>query len=117
MSVAIEQRLREMELVHDMLQIAMAEEGAEDDDVKEDYAKRADETLAAMRVQLEEARRNEGKPPIEPTAKQSLPSTSAVPTDTEVEGAPQQQYIESPASLKAELITAHSKVSPACWPF
>ncbi|KAL9119814.1 MAG: hypothetical protein Q9187_003628 [Circinaria calcarea] len=61
MSVTIEQRLREMQLVSDMLQAAMAEDGDEDDEAKEEYGKRMDETLATLRVKLEEARRNEGK--------------------------------------------------------
>lgn len=60
MSVTIEQRLREMELVHQMLQVAMAEDGDESDEVKEEYGKRVDESLASLRTRLEEARRNEG---------------------------------------------------------
>lgn len=64
MSVTIEQRLREMELVSDMLQAAMAEDGDEDDEVKEEYGKKMDETLASLRVKLEEAKRNEGKSPV-----------------------------------------------------
>ena len=111
MSVAIEQRLREMELVHEMLQIAMAEEGTQDDEVKEDYAKRADEALAAMRVQLEEARRNEGKPPIEPTTLQAVPSTDALRPNVEAKEEPPQQSTETPASLKVELSAAHGKVN------
>jgi len=61
MSVTIEQRLREMELVNTMLRAAMAEDGEEDDEVKEEYGKQADEGLAKLRSKLEEARRNEGK--------------------------------------------------------
>ena len=114
MSVAIEQRLREMELVHDMLQIAMAEEGAEDDEVKEDYAKRADEALAAMRAQLEEARRNEGKPPIETPIPQASSNTDAIPPNVEIKEASQQTSTDSPTSLKAKLTTAHSKVGLTC---
>ena len=64
MSVAIEQRLREMELVNQMLKAAMTEEGDEEDEVKEEYGKRMDENLASLRSKLEEARRNEGKVPI-----------------------------------------------------
>lgn len=60
MSVTIEQRLREMELVSQMLQVAMAEDGDESDEVKEEYGKRVDESLASLRTKLEEARRNEG---------------------------------------------------------
>ena len=61
MSVTIEQRLREMELVHRMLTAAMADDGVEDEQVKEEYGKTADDTLASLRAKLEEARRREGK--------------------------------------------------------
>lgn len=60
MAVTIEQRLREMELVHQMLQVAMAEDGDESDEVKEEYGKRVDESLASLRTKLQEARQNEG---------------------------------------------------------
>ena len=61
MSVTIEQRLCEMELVNTMLRAAMAEGDEEDDQVKEEYGKKADEGLAKLRSRLEEARRSEGK--------------------------------------------------------
>ncbi|MCJ1377473.1 hypothetical protein MMC17_000568 [Xylographa soralifera] len=64
MSVTIEQRLQEMELVNEMLKIAMAEDGEESDEVKEEYGRKVDETLADLREQLEEARRKEGKPAL-----------------------------------------------------
>ncbi|KAL8860539.1 MAG: hypothetical protein Q9178_002891 [Gyalolechia marmorata] len=60
MSVTIEQRLQEMSLVHQMLRAAMAEDGNEDDDVKEEYGKQMDDTLAALRLRLEEAKTLEG---------------------------------------------------------
>ena len=60
MSVTIEQRLREMELVHQMIHIAMAEDGDESDEAKEEYGRKVDESLASLRIRLEEARRNEG---------------------------------------------------------
>lgn len=68
-SVTMEQRLREMELVNQMLRAAMAEDGDEDDEAKEEYGKKMDETLADLRLELEEARKNEGKPPLEPSSK------------------------------------------------
>ncbi|KAL8832546.1 MAG: hypothetical protein Q9170_004837 [Blastenia crenularia] len=60
MSVTIEQRLREMSLVHEMLRAAMAEEGDENDEAKEEYGKQMDDTLAALKARLEEAKSNEG---------------------------------------------------------
>ena len=44
----------------------MAEDGDEDDKVKEEYGKKADETLASLRMKLEEARRNEAEEGIAP---------------------------------------------------
>ena len=60
MSVTIEQRLREMSLVHEMLRAAMIEDGDEKDEVKEEYGKQMDETLAALKTKLEEAKSKEG---------------------------------------------------------
>ena len=50
-----------MEVVHQMLRIAMAEEGEENDEEKEEYGRQVDEKLALLRERLEEARRQEGK--------------------------------------------------------
>lgn len=60
-SQTIEQRLREMSVVHQMLRIAMAEAGDENDSEKEEYGRQVDESLAGIREKLEEARRQEGK--------------------------------------------------------
>ena len=60
-SQTIEQRLREMEVVHQMLRIAMAEEGEENDEEKEEYGRQVDEKLSLLRDRLAEARRQEGK--------------------------------------------------------
>ncbi|KAL8940769.1 MAG: hypothetical protein Q9216_002649 [Gyalolechia sp. 2 TL-2023] len=65
MSVTIEQRLREMSLVHQMLHAAMVEDGDQDDEVKEQYGKQMDETLAALKARLKEAKHNEGLPDSE----------------------------------------------------
>ncbi|KAL9582166.1 MAG: hypothetical protein Q9212_003456 [Teloschistes hypoglaucus] len=60
MSVTIEQRLREISVVHQMLKAAMADDGDEDDELKEEYGKSMDETLAALKGRLEEAKSAEG---------------------------------------------------------
>ncbi|KAL8766175.1 MAG: hypothetical protein Q9194_006343 [Teloschistes cf. exilis] len=60
MSVTIEQRLREISVVHQMLKAAMADDGEEDDALKEEYGKSMDETLAALKGRLEEAKSAEG---------------------------------------------------------
>ncbi|KAL8690843.1 MAG: hypothetical protein Q9218_003808, partial [Villophora microphyllina] len=59
MSVTIVQRLREMSLVHQMLRAAMAEDGDDDDEVKETYGKQMDENLAALKLRLEQAKNAE----------------------------------------------------------
>ena len=61
MSVTIEQRLREMEAVNQMLRAAMAEDGDESDEVKEEYGKKVDEGLASLRLKLEAARQKEAE--------------------------------------------------------
>ena len=69
MSVTIEQRLQEMEIVHKMLTAAMTDDGIEDDEIREEYGKTADDTLASLRARLEEARLKEGdKDSSEPRA-------------------------------------------------
>ncbi len=104
MSVTIEQRLREMELVSEMLQIAMAEDGDKTDEVKEEYGKKMEETLADLRGKLEEARRNEGKPPLDPPE----PSQAGATADfDEGEG----KRIEE---LESALVASQEKVSRSC---
>ncbi|KAL8643229.1 MAG: hypothetical protein Q9226_008414 [Calogaya cf. arnoldii] len=56
MSVTMEQRLRDISIVHQMLRVAMADDGDDDDEVKEQYGKEADERLADLRSRLEETR-------------------------------------------------------------
>ncbi|MCJ1305409.1 hypothetical protein MMC08_008223 [Hypocenomyce scalaris] len=84
-SVGIEQRLQEMELVNQMLRAAMAEDGDEDDEVKEEYEKKVDETLASLRMKLEEARRNEAEEGIAPTRMSAIkPGVGDAHTDGNV---------------------------------
>ena len=66
MSVTIEQRLRELEAVNQMLRAAMAEDGDESDEVKEEYGKKVDEGLASLRSKLEEARQREAEEGMSP---------------------------------------------------
>ena len=84
-SVTIQQRLKEMELVHSMLSIAMAEDGSESDEVKEQFGKRADESLTKLRTKLEVARRNEGldsgEEKDDATTEASKAATSSAETD------------------------------------
>lgn len=64
-SVTVEQRLKEIDLVHQMLRVAIAEDGEDDEEVKEEYGRKVDESLASLRIQLEEARSNERIEPQE----------------------------------------------------
>jgi len=93
-----------MELVSEMLQIAMAEDGDETDEVKEEFGKKVDETLADLREKLEEARRNEGKPPLEPP-EPTPAGPAAVPEEAE------KKRIEE---LESALATSQERVSRSC---
>lgn len=66
MSLDLQQKLREMELVHQMLSIAMAQDGDEDDELKAEYNQKMDKSIAELRTQLEESRAAEGLPPVIP---------------------------------------------------
>ena len=86
MSVTIEQRLRDISIVHQMLRVAMADDGEDDDEVKEQYGKEADERLAELRAQLEEARTAEAHLALEelsdiemPTPKSHVDTSEATP--------------------------------------
>lgn len=94
MSVTIEQRLKEMELVHQMLHIAMAKDGDEDDEVKEEYGRKVDESLASLRLRLEEARQNEG----------------IVPRESEANGA---SGVQSSDAKINQAMSSHNKLSEA----
>ena len=109
MSITIEQRLREMELVNEMLQAAMAEDGDEEDEVKEEYGRKVDEQLASLRIKLQEARRNEGKEDIKPPETVSNPgdksgSAHAPPLQDDVQH-------ENPGTLNSALSDSQQKVS------
>ena len=51
----------------------MDDDGTRDDATKEEYGDQADQDLAMLRAKLEEARRNEGKEPIDTTGDATLP--------------------------------------------
>ena len=109
LSITIEQRLREMELVSQMLHVAMAEGGDETDEVKEQYGRKMDETLADLREKLEEARRNEGKPPLDPPANQPATNngnalTAAISRD------PDESVSDEVAELRAAATASQDKV-------
>ncbi len=55
-----------MELVHDMLRVAMASDGEKDDPVKEEAEKKMEETIANLKVKLNDARIEEGMEPLGP---------------------------------------------------
>ena len=110
MSATIEQRLREMEIVNGMLQAAMAEDGEGDEETKEAYGKKAEEHLATLRSKLEEARRNEGKGPIESPLTQP-----ASFEDSAKETAPTAEpQISDTTELQSALIESQEKVSVTC---
>ncbi|KAL8736726.1 MAG: hypothetical protein Q9166_000092 [cf. Caloplaca sp. 2 TL-2023] len=89
MSATVEQRLREMSVVHEMLRAAMAEDGTEDDEAKAEYGKQMDETLAALRARLEEARNIEGRLTTEPQPDTRTNEEDAVTGANEVKPPPE----------------------------
>ena len=109
MSITIEQRLREMELVNEMLQAAMAEDGDEEDEVKEEYGRKMDEQLASLRTKLEDARRNEGKESLATQGAYSSSSEAAgqVGTPLPRDG----NYHEDSENLISALSNSQHKVS------
>ena len=82
-SQTIEQRLREMAVVHQMLRAAMADDSEGDDEEKEEYGRQADEKLAIIREKLAEARKQEGKE-VEVTSDKDSPDI-AIPSEQLVE--------------------------------
>ena len=95
--------MREMDLVHSMLKAAMAEDGDEEDEVKEEYGRQMEENLAGLKEKLEEARRNEGKDPIPSRAIQEETDSKEAATGLDhhqVElGACQEKVRQSPSNL------------------
>ena len=59
-----------------MLRAAMDDDGTRDDATKEEYGDQADQDLAMLRAKLEEARRNEGKEPIDTPGDETLPGSA-----------------------------------------
>lgn len=53
----------------------MDDDGLRDDEAKEEYGDQADKDLAMLRAKLEEARRNEGKEPLDATGEAALPGS------------------------------------------
>lgn len=104
-----------MELVNQMLRAAMAEDGNEEDEIKEKYGKQADEGLAELRSKLEEARRNEGKVPLDahddgPANKRNGSAKTSDVTELETKLAMSQQESEKLhrelSSLRQQLLHA-----------
>lgn len=105
MSVTIEQRLREMELVSEMLKVAMAEDG--DNEELEEFGNKADETLASLKQKLEEARINEGKQPLTEAELQREPSVNGVSKISLGRGVSGDEDTEK---LRSELATSQATV-------
>lgn len=103
-SMTIEQRLREMDAVHQMLRIAMAEEGDENDEVKEDFGK-VDESLASLRTRIEEVRRNEGF--VHPKAEDGTGGLSS----QDISPSEKTQPVASIPELQEALSESQAKVS------
>ncbi|KAL8669421.1 MAG: hypothetical protein Q9168_005989, partial [Polycauliona sp. 1 TL-2023] len=106
MSVTIEQRLRDISLVHQMLRVAMANDGDDDDEVKEQYGKEADERLADLRARLEEARAAEGH--VSPEEQPGGLETTKKDHENMLEAISQTVLPEDPGQLDMQLSTEES---------
>lgn len=105
MSISLEQSLREMEVVHKMLQVAMAEDGDSTDEAKEEYGKKVDESLAAIRTKLEEARRSQGLEKGDLKIEEVTEVPKAEPLDVETHVS-----LDEINELKSGLVKSQSKV-------
>lgn len=105
MSISLEQSLREMEVVHTMLQVAMAEDGDSTDEAKEEYGKKVDESLAAIRAKLEEARRSQGRDAGDSNSEAATEAPKAAPLGIETETS-----LDEINELKSGLVESQSKV-------
>lgn len=105
MSVSLEQSFREMEVVHKMLQVAMAEDCDSTDEAKEEYGKKVDESLAAIRTKLEEARRSQGFDTVDSNFEEVIETPKAAPLGVETH-----VFLEEINELKSGLVKSHSKV-------
>lgn len=61
LSVTIQQRLREMQMVHEMLSAAMAEDDDANDEDKEEAARQADKGIAMLKAKLKKAEADEAE--------------------------------------------------------
>ncbi|KAI4145635.1 MAG: hypothetical protein LQ340_006213 [Diploschistes diacapsis] len=104
MSAMTEQRLREFELVQNMLKVAMAQDAA-DDEVKEEYTKQMDKNLATLKKELQDARRAEGQKPTEPLVPETKPGESDASTSNTLETELRSSKARV-AALEAELADA-----------
>ncbi|KAA6413363.1 MAG: hypothetical protein FRX48_03109 [Lasallia pustulata] len=103
MSVTIEQRLLELEAVNQMLRAAMAEDGDESDEVKEEYGKKVDEGLASLRSKLEEARQREAKEGTSPIPTNDIHSKvgQARTDESAIEKTPSHTRATEPSEIDA----------------
>lgn len=105
MSTSLEQSLREMEVVHKMLQVAMAEDGDSTDEAKEEYGKKVDESLAAIRTKIEEARRSQGHDTGDSKIEEVIEVPKAAPLSVETHVS-----LDEINELKSGLVENQSKV-------
>ena len=88
-----------------MLQVAMAEDGESTEEAKEEYGKKVDESLAAIRAKLEEARRSQGLDTGDSNSEAATEAPKAIPLGIETETS-----IAEINGLKSGLVESQSKV-------
>lgn len=85
-----------------MLHVAMAEDADSTDEAKEEYGKKVDESLAAIRSKLEEARRSQGLDTGDSKIDEVTEVPKAAPLDVETH--------DEINELKSGLVESQSKV-------
>ena len=94
-----------MEVVHKMLHVAMAEDADSTDETKEEYGKKVDESLAAIRSKLEEARRSQGLDTGDSKIEEVTEVPKAAPPGVETHVS-----LDEINELKSGLVESQSKV-------
>jgi hypothetical protein len=93
MSIDTVQRLKEWHLITDMVRIAMAQDGDEDDDLKMEYNKKMDEDLANLKAKLGDIKNDDGQPVLQEIQNEATPKS------------------EETSDLQAQLESSQAKVS------
>lgn len=106
-----------MQMVHEMLAAAMAEDGDGNDEDKEEAARKADEGIAMLKAKLEKAKASEAEneespdqPEKDPEADPMEPEMKPDSNDHQRDAVAPEEAVSAP--LKAKLEESEAKVNP-----